>query len=63
MRDKNQNNEADELKWIKDFKREVLKLCGHVEMGEDPVWEEKWMRQAMEDREDVWKKISSKIRE
>lgn len=63
MRDENQNNEADDLEWIKDFKREVLKLCGRVEMEDKLACKEEWMKQAMEDREEIWEKIYSKIRE
>lgn len=63
MRDENQNNEANDLEWIKDFKREVLKLCSRVEMEDKLACKEEWMRQAMEDREEIWEKIYSKIRE
>ncbi len=63
MKDRNEMTEAEEMEWIKDFKREVLKFCGHLETSGDPAWEEQWMKQAEEDKEEIWEKISSKIRE
>lgn len=54
--------QKDTVKWVRELKREILELAGEWE-EEEPDASEEWVRQAQEDREELWKKILHKERE